>query len=294
MATREPAAQPGQQTSAQSAALACTTKLRVNRPRARRERRARWSASPARPADCGEPAPLGRRRRAGPAEPGPDHPALLPGPRRRLHVPVGEREPPPEHGQQLATPRRPPRRTWRTAVRPWPWPGPRRTRRPAPGTDRRCRPPRRTRDPRPARRAPGARVAPRRPPPAPSRGRRPQHGAAPGESAARRRRAWPTARRPPRRPRTPGGTGPRTPTRPARPSRAPRAAGPAPCTPAAAEPPDGRCRAAPRTGWRGLEPRQRRSALINCAGRVGVDRAAAEAPRRSGWSGRPAGPGAGQ
>ena len=54
---------------------------------------------------------------------------------------------------------------------------------------------------------PRLQLAPRRPPPGPSRGRPPPPGAAPGGSAARRRPGWPSARTPRRRPRTPGGTG---------------------------------------------------------------------------------------
>ena len=50
----------------------------------------------------GDRAPRGRRRRAGPAEHGPDHPALLTGPRRGLDVAGRGRETPPQHREQLA------------------------------------------------------------------------------------------------------------------------------------------------------------------------------------------------
>ena len=55
----------------------------------------------------GEVPPLGGRRRAGPAEPGPDHPAFLPRPRGRLHVGVGPRKTPPAERPATARPRRP-------------------------------------------------------------------------------------------------------------------------------------------------------------------------------------------
>ena len=199
-------------TSAQSAALACTTKLRVNRPRARASGGHAGRLASGSSGAAVSPRQFGGRRRAGPAEPGPDHPALLARPGRVFHVRDGPREPAAQHGQQLR----------RLAARPAVHRGQQGHLGLGPVAAERAgqrlvqvagrRPPRRTRDHRPARPAPGARAGPRRPRPAPSPGRRPPRGAAPGGSAARRRPGSPSARTPPRRPRTPGGTGRRTPT----------------------------------------------------------------------------------
>ena len=186
------------------------TKLRVNRPRARRGAPPCGLSAepPPRRVEAGV-APGGRGRRAGAAQPGADQAARLAGTGGGLHVTrtrsgsccrstarAGHRGAAglavhrAEQGHLGLGP---------VAVERVAWPGRRR--------GRRRRPPRpagRRRRPRPA---PEARAGRRRRPRSASPDRPPPPGGPPWAPAARRRRGWPSGRRRRRPARTPGGTG---------------------------------------------------------------------------------------